>query len=93
MSRPAPDLCEVCGASPPKSGIGFPAYPPWFPHLAKLPRHLWGGAIYICGDPACDLAAQKRAAKAAASAGITLKTIWRHNLIRTTQDQYERKAP
>lgn len=79
MSRAVPDVCEVCKAFPPHSGVGFPAYPKALP---GLPTALLGGCVYVCATPACDLAAQKRAAKAAAGAGITLKTIWRHPLIR-----------
>lgn len=68
-------LCEVCGLVPPAFGVGFPAFPG---AIKGLPEHLRGMCLWVCHAPDCDLAAQKRAAKAAAQAGITLKTIWRH---------------
>lgn len=83
MNRPAPNLCEVCGLEPAVEGVGFPASPKALP---GLPDALRGGCIWVCANPVCDLAAQKRAAKAAAMAGITLKSIWRHALIRLAPD-------
>jgi len=75
VSRPVPAACEICAARPPTSGVGFPAWPG---AVKGLPAHLRGACLWICPDPGCDLAAQKRAALAAASAGLRLKTIWRH---------------
>lgn len=75
MSRAVPAACEICATRAPVVGVGFPAWPGATP---RLPAHLRGMCLWVCPDPVCDLAAQKRAATAAAKAGITLKTIWRH---------------
>jgi hypothetical protein len=75
VNRAIPAACEVCGKVAPVCGVGFPLCPGAIP---GLPEYLRGAALWVCAAPACDLAAQQRAARAAAQAGITLKTIWRH---------------
>jgi len=72
--RPISEVCEICSTFSPTHGIGFPAWPGAIP---GLPNHLRGGCIWVCADPACDLAAQKRAIAAAARAEVTLTKICR----------------
>jgi hypothetical protein len=69
-----PALCEVCEECPPRYGLGFPLGPRALP---GLPDYLRGACLWICTHPECDLAAQRRAVKAAARSGITLTQIWR----------------
>ena len=69
MTRRMTAKCEVCGLVPPRQGVGFPVLPGAIP---GLPEYLRGAILWICHAPACDLAAQKRAAAAAAREGITL---------------------
>ena len=74
MERAVPPLCEVCGLAAPARGVGFPAWPGALP---GLPEYLRGACLWVCHARACDLTAQRRAATAARSAGLTLTKIWR----------------
>ncbi len=75
MTRAPSENCEICDQFPVASGLGFPAWPGAMPGLPDLLR---GACVWVCAAPACELAAQKRAARGAARFGVTLTKIWRH---------------
>ncbi|WP_122073058.1 hypothetical protein [Pseudophaeobacter sp. EL27] len=74
MTRPMTALCEVCEEQPSRFGLGFPLAPNALP---GLPDYLRGECLWICTQSECDLAAQRRAVKAAARSGVKLSKVWR----------------
>jgi len=72
------DADDLAKELPPQLQLLQQADSPLAPNaLPSLPDYLRGECLWICTRPECDLAAQRRAVKAAARHAIKLKQVWR----------------